>query len=229
MVIREMMEEERPRERISRNGAGALSDAELIAVLLRIGSAGEGALELSQRLLAEAGGLSGLAAMSPSALIARRGLGPAKAAALLAAFEIGRRFMQQDSEFEMKPILTPGMVCEIMLPVLKGLRNEECWVLFLNVSCYLVYKYKVSSGGWNSTTIDIRDIARLALEHSAVSIILVHNHPGGNPRPSAADIRCTEKLKVALNTLEIALQDHVIIAGRFCFSFSEDRMFTVPR
>ena len=240
MLIKEIVVADRPREKLLSKGVEALGDGELLAVLLRCGNAGEGAQELAQRLLRSSGGLVALSALSARELCGLPGLGPAKAATLLAAFELGRRFLSEGvvtsqpsslSDLSQafsshRPILTPRMAYDLMLPLLKGRRNEECWVLFLNVSNYPVGRERVSTGGWNSTTIDVREIVRLALGYRAAGIILVHNHPGGNPRPSQADIRYTEILRKSLSVFDISLQDHVVISDARFFSFSEDRMLS---
>ena len=155
------------------------------------------------------------------------GVGPGKAASVLAAFELGRRFLQEASSIVKTPVLTARQVHDLMIPKLKGLQHEECWVLFLNEHQYLVGKLRVSSGGGNSTTMDIRQIIRAALDKGAAALILVHNHPSGNPRPGPADIRRTEELRKGVSAVGLTLLDHVVVADDACFSFSDDRMYRV--
>ena len=224
MKMLEMCEAERPREKMLSKGPAALGDSELISILLRTGNRGESAAELSNRILKTAGGrLSEIAAMSVSKLTGIEGIGPGKACSIAAAFELGRRFMQEESSVERIPIVTSRQVFKLMKPLMKGLKHEECWVLMLNNSNYLTDKCRVTSGGDASTVIDVRQIVRLALEKAATAIILVHNHPTGNPMPSQADIRETEALKKACGTCSITLFDHVVICDDGWFSFAEER------
>ena len=184
MTIKELRADERPREKMLARGAGSLSDGELLAVLLRSGNRECSALDLARQLLDLADGrLSALFNLPPDRMLALGGIGPGKAASVLAAFELGRRFLQEASSVVKSPVLTARRVHELMLPRLKGLQHEECWVLFLNDHQYLVGKVRVTSGGGNSTTIDIRQIIRMALDKAASALILVHNHPSGNPTP----------------------------------------------
>lgn len=228
MKIKELVPSERPREKMLERGAEALSDCELLAVLLLTGVVGKSALEIARELyIASGGSLSSLFAMSPQELLASPGIGKYKAASLIAAFELGRRFIAEETDVVHKPILTGRMVYDIMIPGMKGLRKEECWVLFLSTSNYLLGKTRVSTGGLESTVIDIKHVVKAALDRNASAIILVHNHPGGNPRPSRADIQQTDKLKQAAAAFDLHLLDHIIICDDCFFSFEDGRMKTV--
>lgn len=205
-------------------GAGSLSNGELLAILLRTGNHENSALELAQQLLvASDGSLCGLFNMDASKMGRINGIGPGKAAAVIAALELGKRFVLEESSVIKKPLVTSRMVYDIMLPALKGIRHEECWILLLNDSNYLIGKVKVTSGGGRSTVIDARQIMSLALGKSASGIILIHNHPSGNPHPSDADIRQTDILHKAARSCGIDLTDHVIVCDDCFFSFAEDR------
>ncbi|MCR4824952.1 MAG: DNA repair protein RadC [Bacteroidales bacterium] len=226
MKIKDLCADERPREKMLARGAGSLSDGELLAVLLRSGSREESALDLARRLLALAGGsLGALFNLPLDKLLSLSGMGPCKAGSVLAAFELGRRFLQEASSVVKTPLVTARQVYNRMIPQLKGLRHEECWILFLNEHNYLLDKMMMSSGGGNSTVIDVRQIIRRALDKGAASLILVHNHPTGNPTPSQADIRQTDGLRKGVGAVGMSLLDHVVVADDSFFSFAEDRMY----
>ena len=229
MTIKELRADERPREKMLARGAGSLSDGELLAVLLRSGNREASALDLARHLLDLSDGrLSVLFNLPAERMLALPGIGPGKVTSVLAAFELGRRFLQEESSVIKSPVLTARRVHELMLPQLKGLQHEECWILFLNDHQYLVGKARVTSGGGNSTTIDIRQIIRMALDKAASALILVHNHPSGNPTPGPADIRQTEALRKGVAAVGLTLLDHVVVADDCCFSFSDDRMYLIP-
>ena len=224
MKITELNADERPREKMLVRGAASLSNGELLAVLLRVGQGESSALDLARQLLSLAdGSLGTLFNLSPDKLLSLYGIGPGKAAAVIAAFELGRRFLQEESSVLKKPLLTARQVYECMIPQLKGLQHEECWILLLNGQNYLVGKILASSGGSSMTVIDVRQILRAALDKGASSLILVHNHPTGNPTPSQADIRQTDALRKGAGAMGLALLDHVVVADDCFFSFSEDR------
>ena len=226
MKIKDLDAAERPREKMLSRGAGSLSDGELLAILLRSGSREASALDLARRLLGLADGrLSALFNLPQERMLSLPGVGPGKAASVIAAFELGRRFLQEEFSLVKKPLLTARSVYEMMIPSLKGLRHEECWVLFLNDRNYLAGKAKVSSGGGSSTVIDVRQVIRTALDKGASAIILVHNHPSGNPTPSPADIRQTDAVRKGVGAVGLDLLDHVVVADDSFFSFSDDRMY----
>ncbi len=223
MKIKELGRDDRPREKLSEKGPSALSNAELLAVLLRTGTGKFNVVDTARMLLKSAGdSLLSLAAMDQRELCKTCGVGPDKAAAVTAAFELGRRREQESAGSDRISVTRPEMIFMMMLPLLRGLRHEECWVVFLNRANYVIGREKVSSGGLDSTVMDIKHIVRKSLDIMASGIILVHNHPSGNPRPGVSDIRCTEKLKKAVDTFDISLVDHIIVADDSYYSFSDE-------
>lgn len=226
MKLTDIKAEERPREKMLMRGAEALSDGELLAVLLRTGTKDKNALELARELLAESQWkLSTIAGRSTAELMKTRGMGRSKAVIVLAALELGRRAFLEENISERPPIASAKDVYRIIGPRLSHLDHEECWILHLSKSNSPICEERVSVGGFESTTLEVRHIASKVLEKKASGVILVHNHPGGTPKPSRADIRETERLKQSLSTLSIDLVDHVIISGRRFYSFTDDREY----
>lgn len=225
MKLKELNIEERPRERLISKGSSALGNAELLAILLRTGSGKKNVLEMSHELLAAAGSLTELSAMSIDKMQAIGGIGKNKAATVTAAFELGRRFAAEGSRQHCRAITNASQIFSIMFPVLKGIDHEECWILYLNRANHILYKEKVSIGGLSSTTIDTNSILRKAIEKKADGIILVHNHPSGNPQPGKADVVETERLKKAAETFSISMLDHVIISDSGYYSFADQMIY----
>lgn len=225
MKLKELNIEERPRERLIAKGSSALGNAELLAILLRTGSGNKNVLEMSHELLAAAGSLTELSAMSIDKMQAIGGIGRNKAATVTAAFELGRRFAAEGSRSPCRAITNASQIFSIMFPVLKGIDHEECWILYLNRANHILYKEKVSTGGLSSTTIDTNSILRKAIEKKADGIILVHNHPSGNPQPGKADVVETERLKKAAETFSISMLDHVIISDSGYYSFTDQMIY----
>lgn len=225
MKLKELNIEERPRERLIAKGSSALGNAELLAILLRTGSGNKNVLEMSHELLAAAGSLTELSAMSIDKMQAIGGIGRNKAATVTAAFELGRRFAAEGSRSPCRAITNASQIFSIMFPVLKGIDHEECWILYLNRANHILYKEKVSIGGLSSTTIDTNSILRKAIEKKADGIILVHNHPSGNPQPGKADVVETERLKKAAETFSISMLDHVIISDSGYYSFADQMIY----
>lgn len=226
MKIKEINEEERPRERLLAKGASALCSAELLAILIRTGSGKRNAIELAYEIIASAGSITGLSSMSTDRLTAIPGIGKEKAAVISAAIELGRRFSAETAIAPEASITSPEQVYTLMLPLLKGIDHEECWVLYLNRANRIIFREKIFTGGLNSTTIDTNTILRKAIEKKADGLILVHNHPSGNPHPGEADIRETARLKKAADTFRISLMDHVIVSDGCFYSFSDEQMST---
>ena len=223
--MKELFEDDRPREKMMRSGAVSLSNAELLAILLRTGTGKMNVLEVAREILREADGrLSEVAGMSVERLCHMDGIGPGKAVSVAAAFELGKRVAAEDGVEKMPQMDSPRRVYMNMLPQLRDIRHEECWVLFLNHANRLIGKEMVSKGGMDSTAVDKRVILRRVLERKASGIILVHNHPSGSPYPSVEDIRQTKELGKALASCDLHLVDHVIIAGRTYYSFSDERV-----
>lgn len=172
------------------------------------------------------GSLSTLAQASAVSLAAVPGVGPAKAATLAAAFELGRRLMEEKTPLR-SPINSPEDIFKLISPTLKALDHEECWILFLDHSNKLIAKEMATIGGQDFTVLDCRMVLRRALELRAVGLVLVHNHPSGDPHPGRADIALTDKLRRACAQFDIALIDHVIVADGSFYSFDESQVKTV--
>lgn len=228
MTMKELPAGERPREKMLTRGPEALSDGELLAVLLRTGNRGETALDLARKILAAGGGtLTGLYSMSAQRLSSLKGMGPLKGASVTAALELGRRFFAEGSPFPHTPMLTARMVYDYMIPTMKGLDHEEFWIIYLNDKNYPLHRQMLTRGGGSSTVIDPRQVTRNALEKNASGIIMVHNHPSGNPNPSQMDIKATDRLRRAVEAFSIDLADHVIVCDNSFFSFMQDRMVVI--
>lgn len=203
-----------------------MSNGELLAILLRTGVKGMSALELAQSLLARAdGSLVRMSRMPIDDIRSIYGLGGMKAVPIVAALELGRRFIEEGMSVEKMTIVSPSQIFRLMRPALKGLQSEECWAVFLNSAHYVIAKERMTAGGLNSTIVDIKVIAAEALARKAVSVILVHNHPSGNPRPGAEDIRQTEMLRQALTSLSISLVDHIVICDDSYYSFADETVY----
>ncbi len=222
LKIRELPESERPRERLSRLGAGALSNAELIAILLRTGVRGANAVDLAQQLLERYQSLGELARCSVAELGVIKGIGPAKAVQLAAAFGLASRTARED--VVRQRVDTPQIVCDLLGPDLRALRKESLRILLLDTRYQLIRQEEISLGTMNESLAHPREIFRPALIHSAYAVIVAHNHPSGDPTPSEADHRLTRRLAEAAGLLQITLLDHIIIgspqpgrAGYFSF------------
>ncbi len=215
-------EEERPREKLMHKGPAALTNAELLAILLHSGNREKSAVDLARELLASCEGrLSLLAGRNIHQLRTLGGMGTAKAATVQAAFELARRLDAEIPADEFT-IRRADTVARMMTPLIGSLPHEECWVLYLNRAGKYVGREQVSAGGQTSTVIDIKIIVKKAVERLASGIILVHNHPSGNPLPGEQDRTQTEALRQALAVFDIALIDHVVIGKKKYFSFSEE-------
>ena len=230
MRMKELCNDERPREKLLEKGPEALSNAELIAIMLRTGTGKMNAIDLGRELLRSGGGtLNSVAAMPFERICALDGIGPGKAATVVAAFELGRRAFSEDALDGMRTISDPRTVYHLMIPHMKGLDHEECWVLFLNRANILIGKEMMSKGGLEATVMDCKMIARRALEKKASSVILVHNHPSGSAMPGSADIHQTAVLKKALATCDISLTDHVVISDKGYYSFADEQLTDMAR
>lgn len=220
--INQWAKEDRPREKMMLKGAAALSDAELLAILIGSGNAEETAVTLMQRVLAKCGNdLNALAKWDIHSFSAFKGLGPAKSITIMAALELGKRRKLQERQ-ERTTITSAKDIYELFHPLLCDLPVEEFWVLLLNQSNKVIDRIRISSGGINQTCVDVRTILREALLRYAVQIVLVHNHPSGNPRPSNEDRRITEQIQAAAQTMNIRLTDHVIVTDGAFYSFSDE-------
>ena len=225
MRLKELCLDDRPREKMVEKGPAALSNAELLAIMIRTGTGKMNVVEVARALLHSAEGrLNAIADMSLDKLCSVSGIGPGKAVTIAAAFELGRRSAAELIIAERISVSSPKVVFRMMLPLLRGLDHEECWVIFLNRASYVLGKERMSVGGLESTVVDVKSILRRALEKKASGVILVHNHPSGSAMPGQADIRQTGLLKKALQTCEIQLLDHVIVAEDSWYSFADEQL-----
>ncbi len=214
-------EDDRPREKLMLKGKNVLSDAELIAILIGSGSRNESAVALSKRILASVDTLNSLGKMSLAQLTNFKGIGEAKAIAIIAALELGRRRRAEDV-VELTKITSSKIVFEIMQPIIGELPHEEFWVLFLNNSNKVILKSQLSKGGISGTVVDVRLVFKLALENGATGLILCHNHPSGTLVPSDADKQITKKMKLAGESLDVKVLDHLIITETKYYSFADE-------
>ncbi|KAF2333215.1 RadC family protein [Flavobacterium daemonense] len=217
-------EDDRPREKLMLKGKSALSDAELIAILIGSGSRNESAVDLSKRILKNAENLNALGKMSLSQLMNFKGIGEAKAITIIAAMELGRRRRAEDT-VELMKITSSKLVFELMVPIIGELAHEEFWVLFLNNSNKVISKSQLSKGGITGTIVDVRLVFKLALENGATGLILCHNHPSGNLSPSEADKQVTKRIKLAGESLDVKVLDHLIITETKYYSFVDEGIF----
>jgi len=222
LSIPEWSKEDRPRERLLARGAKALSDAELVAILIRSGTPTDSALDLARIILNKAGNdLHKLAAMGVSELMRIHGVGEAKAMSIVAALELGQR--RRDLAVSQRPLIADSRSAfELLQPVLGDLPYEEFWLLLLDRGNRLMNRVKVSQGGMHGTVADPKLIFREALDQRASSVILCHNHPSGQLRPSAEDIQLTRKLVEDGRFLEIQVQDHLIVTSAGYYSFADN-------
>ncbi len=222
--IKNWNEDDRPREKMLLKGRSALSDAELIAIIIGSGSRNESAVSLSQRILAAAeNNLNSLGRMTVPELMQFKGIGEAKAVTIVAAMELGRRRRIEDS-LELKRITSSNSVFEFMQPLIGELPHEEFWILYLNNSNKILKSLQLSKGGITGTVVDVRLVFKEALQLGAVAVILAHNHPSGALKPSQADIQLTKKLKLAGENLDIKVLDHLIVTEKAYFSFADENM-----
>jgi DNA repair protein RadC len=224
LKLKDWSTDDKPREKFLLKGPAALSDTELIALILRSGTPQYPVLEVAKQIMAGVGNnLKKLKRSSVQQLQKTKGMGVAKAVSILAAFELGQRAAQV--EILKGQTLDKGQtVYNLMAPMLKDLDHEELWLLTLNGANKLMTKHKISQGGINKTMVDAKIIFKFALENLASGIILVHNHPSGNSSPSIEDKTLTYKMKEAGKLLQISVVDHVIIAGDEYYSFTENEM-----
>lgn len=222
--IKSWNEDDRPREKLILKGRLALSDAELVAILITSGSRNESAVSLSKRILSSAANnLNELGKLSFSNLKSFKGIGDAKALTIIAAIELGRRRRLSEALEKIK-INSSISVYNLMQPIIGDLEHEEFWILYLNNANKVLQTTQLSKGGITGTIVDIRLALKKALEVGAVAIILSHNHPSGFLQPSQADIRLTKRLSTASESLDIKVLDHVIITENSYFSFADQNL-----
>ncbi|NNL15488.1 MAG: DNA repair protein RadC [Flavobacteriaceae bacterium] len=222
--IKNWNQDDQPREKLLYKGKSALSDAELVAILIGSGNRDESAVALCKRVLASVdNNLSELGKLSVKQLMDFKGIGEAKAVSIAAAMELGRRRRGEEA-LEKKKITSSASVFELMQPVIGELQHEEFWIIYLNNSNKVLQKHHLSKGGITGTLVDVRLVLKNALENGATSIILVHNHPSGTLKPSSADKQLTQKLKTASESLDIKVLDHLIVTEKAYFSFADENL-----
>lgn len=224
LSINQWAEEDRPREKLMRLGAAALSNAELLAILIGSGSQDESAVDLTKRVLADCGNnLNTLGKMTIEQLTGGRykGLAPAKAVAIIAACELGKRRQAEKAE-ERKQLNSALAIYEYMHPRMQDLSEEEAWVLLMNQNFKLIKSVQLSHGGITETAVDVRVIMKHALLCNATVVALCHNHPSNNASPSGDDDRLTQRVKKACELMRLHFLDHLIITDGQYYSYSEE-------
>lgn len=220
--IKAWAEADRPREKLLLQGRRQLTDAELIAILIGSGNKTETAVDLGKRILKHCqNDLDKVAKLTVKELSKFKGIGEAKSIAIVAALELGRRRKDREEE-DLKKVTSSKDVYTIMHSELADLAHEELWVLLLNRANFVIGKQFISKGGQAGTVVDPKIIFKAAIEQNAASVILVHNHPSGNLKPSASDIEITKKMMKAGLLLEITVLDHLIVSNRSFISFADE-------
>ena len=224
LSINRWAEEDRPREKMMSKGAQALTNAELLAILIGSGSGDDSAVSLMQKVLASYGdSLDRVGRLSVEELCHFKGIGPAKAITILAACELGRRRAVEQPE--RRQVRSAAQVYDYFYPLMRDLPVEEFHVLLLNQSAIVIDSVRIGVGGLTETAVDVRVILREALLKRATSIALCHNHPSGNPKPSAEDDKITRSLQEACKIMNIRLVDHIVFAsGNYYSYFDEGRL-----
>ncbi len=220
IMIKDLPLEERPREKLKALGADALSNAELLAILLRSGNKNESAVQLATKIISRGGGLRNLPQLSLEDLQENKGIGPDKAVMIKAALEMGSRLATTPRE-ENSSITTPRQAADLFMEELRYKKKEYFKILLLNTKNHVISREEISVGSLSASIVHPREIFTLPLRKSAASIILFHNHPSGDPAPSQEDLEVTRRLVDAGNILGIAVRDHIIIGDGCFFSFRE--------
>ncbi len=210
-MISKLPVQDRPRERLWERGVEALSERELLALVLRQGRRGESVLDLAAALLAEYGGLAGVAAARPEELASRCGIGPAKAAALIAAFRLGALASAQ--ALVQRLLASPADVAAVACPSLARLRRERVLVLICNAANRLQRTVAVSEGAVDRSLLPVREILNAVLRHDGRAFAVAHNHPSGDPTPSDTDCRATEEIAAAARAVGLRFLGHIVVAG----------------
>lgn len=223
MQIKNISINERPRERARAFGAESMSNAELLAIVIGSGTKESNALDLANELISHVGGhLASLPKMTQQEYETIKGIGPAKSAILSACFELGKRTKSEIKTHS--KISTSRLAFESIKMKFDGESCEASWLLFLDRSNQVIQKKKLSVGGVSSTVVDVKVLVKMAIGHLASGVILAHNHPSGNLKPSESDIRLTKKVKAALSYCDINLLDHLIVFGDQYFSFADENI-----
>jgi len=224
LSIREWARDDRPREKLMAQGAGALSDAELLAILIRSGSTKDSALDLAKLIMGSAANdLNRLSQLGVAELTKFNGMGEAKAIAIVAALELGRRRRALEPR-ERASVTTSATAYELVRPMLADKPHEEFWLIFLDRGNRLLDKCRISQGGMHGTVADPKIIFKEALDRRASSVVLCHNHPSGQLRPSEEDILLTRKLVEGGRILDISVHDHLIVTAAGYYSFADNGM-----
>ncbi len=218
--IKDLPLEERPREKLKALGSGSLSNAELLAILLRVGSRDESALQVATRILARSGGLRNLPDLSLEELQENRGIGPDKAVTIKAALELGCR-LATTPRAEAGSVTSPRQAADLFMEELRYKKKEYFKILLLNTKNHIISREEISVGSLSASIVHPREIFNIPLRKSAASVILFHNHPSGDPSPSQEDLEVTRRLADAGKILGVAVRDHIIIGDGCFFSFRE--------
>jgi DNA repair protein RadC len=219
--IKEWPEDERPREKLLKQGAQSLSDAELLALLIESGTGGVTAVDLAKRLLAEHRSLRIIASRGVQELIRMKGIGPARGARIIAAFEAGRRIQAGVIE-KRKRIDSPADIVQYYLPKLGNLKKEMFTIILVDSGNRVIRDVTISQGTLNASIVHPREVFKAAVDHLAAGVILLHNHPSGEPLPSKEDKYITAQLVKAGDVMGIPVLDHIILAGDRYFSFAKE-------
>jgi DNA repair protein RadC len=223
LSVKDWSPDDQPREKLLAKGVNVLSDAELLAIIIGSGNTEETSVELSQRILRTAeNNINRLSKFSVNHLISNfKGIGNAKAVSIVAALELGKRRKAEDTESR-KKILCSRDIYNYFYPMLCDLQYEEFWALFLNNANWIIDRVKISQGGVGQTSVDGKLIYKEALTRLASGVILCHNHPSGNPKPSNPDDEVTFRIKKGLRLLEISLHDHLIFCEGKYYSYADE-------
>lgn len=224
MSLKFLAEDDRPREKFLFKGKNALSDAELLAIIMGSGSREESAVELARKILQSVeNNWHHLSRLQIADLMKFKGVGEAKAISIAAALEIGRRRAAQEIP-ERTQIKSSNDIFVLLSPFLSDLQTEEFWAIFLNQNNRVLGKSQLSSGGINQSVVDVRILFKAAIDQFATALVIAHNHPSGNLKPSTEDVKITKQIAEAGKILNIQLLDHVIIAQNSYFSFADESM-----
>jgi len=223
LKVKELPLDDRPREKLILRGSQSLSDAELLAILIRTGTKGKSVIEVAQTLLLEEN-LAILASKSVGSFTKSVGIGKDKAATLAAAFELARRIQVSEKWYSKKKITSPEDLAEIFIPLLRDEVKEKFIVVCLNSSNQIIKFNTISIGNLNSSIVHPREVFKVAIDNNSANIFLIHNHPSGNVEPSREDIAITQRLVEAGNIFDIKVLDHLIIAGNSFTSLVKRRI-----
>lgn len=222
LTICEWAEEDRPREKMTQKGSDALSNAELLAILIGSGSTDKSAVDLMRDILQSCGNsLKTLGRMTIGELCRFKGIGPAKAVTILAACALGQRRRLEEAE-ERLVIRSPEDIYAYFLPRMQDLYTEECWAMYLNHASKVLTVSNISKGGLTETSVDIRCVLEKAILNKATALVLCHNHPSGNIRPSHQDDQLTSKMSAACKVMNLRLIDHLIVTDGAYYSYADE-------